>query len=264
VEIRRGGLGGTFTQCHIELIEQQDYYEDYTMPPVQSDDPSKARFNTKYFLRQYQFDLEIRNCSVSRVFITRDQIQKNIMDISSNPFGIQSDVSIVKLKPTTDLFSLDKFYDRAFLDNIAQIYNNKIVNVNAPPQYQKNRLTKFINAFIVSPTICEYQIQITRNTWSDEYEFWTPIPNKDSYISVFTNQSYDQRNITDIKEIILTDINFQLEGDNYIPRDKNRNILQLPYIFYADLTNTTSRIKGFLSNGATKVPNTDTSGYTPT
>ena len=261
IEIRRGGLGGTLTQCHIELIEQQDYYEDYTTSPIQSDDPKMARFNTKYFLRQYQFNVEIANCAVTKVLLTKDEINKNIMDISSNPFGIQSDVSIVKFTPSNDLFNLNGFYNISFLSNIASKYNTTPVN-NNPLKY--NTITKFINAFIVSPTICEYQIQIKRAVWSDEYRFWFDVNNIDSYISVTTDESYSTRTILNIRENIIADITFQLENDKYIPRGKDGKEIQLQYMFYADLTDTRSRIKGFLSNGATKAPNTDTSGYSPT
>jgi hypothetical protein len=259
IEIRRGGLGGTLTQCHIELIEQQDYYEDYTSSPIQSDDPKMARFNTKYFLRQYQFDVEIANCAVTKVLITKDDINKNIMDISSNPFGIQSDVSIVKFTPSNDLFNLSEFYRTEFLKNkIASKYNTTPVN-NNPLKY--NTITKFINAFIVSPTICEYQIQIKRAVWSDEYRFWFDVNNIDSYISVTTDESMSSRNILNIRENIIADITFQLENEKYTARGKDGKEIQLQYMFYADLTDTKSRIKGFSSSGATKVPNTDSSGY---
>jgi hypothetical protein len=264
IQIRRGGLGGTLTQCHVELIEKQDYYEDYTLPPVQSDDPNKARFNTKYFLRQYQYDIQIANCVVSGVVaLTKDDINKNLMDISSNPFGIQSDVSIVQFTPESDmiLFNLGEFYSTTFLNNIARIYNDKVVNPTAPDK--KNSITYFKNAFVISPNICEYQIVINRNIYSDEYGIWVPTDEIDGYIWVKTELP---RVITsaNIGEIYLMDVNFRQEGDTYIPRDSNGNILKMPYMFYADLTNTTSRVVGLSANGIPGPPNVSSSGYRPT
>jgi hypothetical protein len=262
IQFRRGGLGGTLTQCHVELIEKHDYYEDYTLPPIQTDDPTMARFNTKYFLRQYQFDLQITDCRVSRVVaLTKDDINKNIMDISSNPFGIQSDVAIVQFTPPSDmdLFNLGEFYSTTFLNTIARTYNNRVINPTAPDK--KNSITYFKNAFIISPTICEYQIVINRNIYSDEYGLWVPTGGIDSYIWVKTD-SYSPRLVTamNISEICLMDVNFKQEGETYVPRDAKGNKLQLPYMFYADLTNAASRVVGFSGNGITGRPNIESSG----
>jgi hypothetical protein len=267
IQFRRGGLGGTLTQCHVELIEKQDYYEDYTLPPIQTDDPTMARFNTKYFLRQYQFDLQITDCKVSRVMaLTKDQINKNLMDISSNPFGIQSDVAIVQYTPPSDmdLFNLGEFYSTIFLNTIARIYNTRVINPTAPDK--KNTITYFKNAFIISPTICEYQIVINRNIYSDEYGLWVPTDGIDSYIWVKTD-SYSPRVVTaaNISEICLVDVNFKQEGDTYVPRDAKGNIIKLPYMFYADLTNNTSRVVGLPlpASGRPGLPNTSSNGYRP-
>jgi len=267
IQFRRGGLGGTLTQCHVELIEKHDYYEDYTLPPIQTDDPTMARFNTKYFLRQYQFDLQITDCRVSRVVaLTKDDINKNIMDISSNPFGIQSDVAIVQFTPSSDivLFNLGEFYSATFLNTIARTYNNRVINIRAPDK--KNTITYFKNAFIISPTICEYQIVINRNIYSDEYGLWVPTDGIDSYIWVQTD-SYSPRLVTamNISEICIMDVNFKQEGDTYVPRDAKGNKLRLPYMFYADLTNTKSRVVGLPlpANGVPGAPNTSSSGYRP-
>lgn len=267
IQFRRGGLGGSLTQCHVELIERHDYYEDYTLPPIQTDDPTMARFNTKYFLRQYQFDLQITDCRVSRVIaLTKDDINKNIMDISSNPFGIQSDVAIVQFTPPPDmdLFNLGEFYSNTFLNMIASKYNTRVIHPNAPDK--KNKITYFKNAFIVSPTICEYQIVINRNIYSDEYGLWVPTDGIDSYISVKTD-SYSSRVVeaVNITEICLMDVNFKQEGETYVPRDAKGNILKLPYMFYTDLTNTKSRVVGLPlpANGIPGPPNTNSSGYGP-
>jgi hypothetical protein len=265
IQVRRGGLGGTLTQCHIELIEKHDFYEDYTLSPIQTDNPTMARFNTKYFLRQYQFDIQINNCNVSGIIpLTKDQINNNFMDISSNPFGLLSDVSIVQYTPPSDmeLFNLGEFYSIPFLNRIARIYNNRVINKNTPEK--KNTITIFKNAFIISPTICEYEIVINRNIYSDEYGLWVPTDGIQSYIWVQTD-SYSPRVVTEtnISEICVMDVNFKQEGNTYVPRDAKGNILKLPYMFYTDLTNTTSRVIGLSVNGTPGNPNTSSNGYIP-
>lgn len=267
IKVRRGGLGGNLTQCHIELIEQEDFYEDYTLPPVNTDDPNQVQFNTKFFLRQYQFDLSITSCIISPVAMTKQQITSNYMDISSNPFGIQSDLSIISPNYVPPIpssadpngFMMSEFYSAGFLRKVIAQYNGTLVHRN-PNQY--NKITNFINAFIISPTICEYHVKITRQIYSDDYGIWYPTPNIDSYIVVKSDRYTAGRNISGaITEYILMDIAFSLENDNYVPR-RNGQIVSLPYIFYADLTNTTSRVVGFTGTASTgpsvKLPNTDT------
>jgi hypothetical protein len=162
-----------------------------------------------------------------------------------------------------DLFNLSEFYSSTFLNSIANIYKNRVINPSAPDK--KNSITYFKNAFIVSPTICEYQIVINRNIYSDEYGIWVPTDGIDSYIWVKTELPRVVIS-ANIGEIYLMDVNFRQEGDTYVPRDSNGNILKLPYMFYADLTNTTSRVVGLPlpANEIPGPPNTSSNGYRPT
>lgn len=260
IEVRRGGVGGTSSQCQIELIERQDFYEDYTLPPVNTDDPSQAQYNTKFFLRQYQFNVNIANCVVVPIALTPAQLSQNIMDISSTPFGIESDTSIISPKysvPSIETqFNINEFYSVGFLQKIKTQYNSKLINT-APPLY--NTLTNFVNAFVVSPTICEYQIKITRQMYSKDYGIWYDTDNIDSYIIVQTDKYTTGRNISGtFIEYINMDITFSLQNNAYVPLIAGA-VVSLPYMFYADLTNPVSRVKGFSSTpGTMGLPNTAT------
>jgi len=279
LEVRRGGLGGNISQCQIELIEQEDFYEDYTLKPVNTDDPTQAKFNTKFFLRQYQFNVSISNCVVSPIALTKQQILTNYMDVSSNPFGIQSDLSIVSPKYSVQIadtmFNMSEFYSLGFLAQIKAKYD--AIYVNHTPD-KKNTLVSFVNAFIVSPTICEYQVKIIRQMYSDDYGIWYTMPENpagagaseyvDSYIVVKTDNYNTGRTISSnngLTESILMDINFALESGAYVPRRAGQ-VVALPYMFYADLTDPKTRVVGFTGSRASisvKIPNADpTMGYT--
>jgi hypothetical protein len=123
IEIRRAGVSEPY-KCQILLIEKIEFYKDFTKKPVHAVNitDSDVKYNERYFERRFQFPVtnpkgdesEASKCvfylntgtatetEKDKALTGEDKdkftyytIANNLMDISSNAFAIQSDLSVI-------------------------------------------------------------------------------------------------------------------------------------------------------------------------
>jgi len=167
MEIRRVGTY-TSTQCQIEFIERIDNYKNFISSVIFSSDASNpdAKYNTKYYLRQYQFDMvpEQGECAHNMVPIT-NLVGSNALyrlDISGNGLAIMSDSSVVS-KSQSDLYS----YTGKDIDCANTNVLNAVVNkYNAVPAFYNtnkfNTIKNISTVFNRRTNICEYNATATK------------------------------------------------------------------------------------------------------
>jgi hypothetical protein len=167
VEIRRAGTY-TSNQCQIEFVERVDTYKNFISSIIFSSDASDpdAQFNTKYYLRQYQFEMaEVQGeCAQNMVPISNLVIENKInsLDISGNGLAIMSDSSIIP-KIDSDKFSyVGKNIDctnNYILNAVQSKYNNtaRFLTTN-----NFNSIQSFSTGFNQRANVCEYNVKTKR------------------------------------------------------------------------------------------------------
>jgi len=189
LEFRRAGIASR-TRCHVELIEAINTYDDFLY--------DAAPQNRRTYLRQYKFDINGDNCTnVSVAPLTLTDISKNHMDISGDPYGIDSDVSIVNptgqvildpnqgsqaaaVKPTYFTYKSPTVncMDPAILAQVQAAYERRDVsspNV-APAQPAFNRMVSVLEWFNPAPNICEYKMNIQHTYFDADYGYYYTLP----------------------------------------------------------------------------------------
>ena len=163
-EIRRAGsilAPAGQSCCHLELIERQDVYDDYLQKPIPS--------LTKFFLRKYQFYLinGDTQCSYTVKPFTRADLSANIMDISSNAYGIFGDGSALSSPAYMSSANIPCF-NIAVLNAVKGVYNS----MNIAPRGQQvkyNKLVSVQRGFNPLPNVCEYLATVDHVFYDENY-----------------------------------------------------------------------------------------------
>lgn len=168
VEIRRAG---TYTSniCQVEFIEKIDTYKYFISTPIHITDPTDldAQFNTSYYLRQYDFQVENSKdgCKFSFMNLAALSASNDFssIDTNGNAIAIMSDYSALTSGENSLLdFNGKKINcsDRAIMSNVFNQYNNIISGARG----ELNRVKTITKAFNASANVCEYyapKVEIT-------------------------------------------------------------------------------------------------------
>jgi hypothetical protein len=254
VEIRRAGTY-TSTQCQIEFIERIDTYKNFISSVTFSSDASNpdAEFNTKYYLRQYQFDMLpdlTDSCAQQMVPITNLVANNTInrLDISGNGLAIMSDSSVIP-KATSDQFSYTgKSINCANLDvlnAVVQKYNNtmrfKVTN-------NFHSLTNISTVFNQRANVCEYNGLATKWFQSRINNSYYTLPNQKITLQVQWDSFNPRKGLTTFAPDIVSEydpalITMKLDANGiYQAYNTANNIVTLPYTYQLPSAYDTSRV----------------------
>ena len=165
--------------CHVELIERQDVYQDYLQKPIPS--------LTKFYLREYQFYLVngATQCNYTVKPFTRADLSANIMDISSNAYGIMSDASVLSpyiYVPSPSMPDPNiPCFNTAVLDKVRAVYNG--INI-APPGtgVKTNTLVSIQRGFNPLPNVCEYSATVDHVFYDKDYKKFYTVKGSTTYL----------------------------------------------------------------------------------
>jgi hypothetical protein len=259
VEIRRVGTY-TNTQCQMEFIERIDTYKNFISSVIFSSDASNpdAQFNTKYYLRQYQFDMlpDLSDtCAQQMVpiayLVANNSI--NSLDISGNGLAIMSDSSVVP-KATSDQFSYTgkniNCADVNVLNAVVTKYNNTM-RFQATNNFHK--LTNISTVFNQRANVCEYNGLATKWFQSRINRSYYTLTNQKVTLQVQWD-SYNPRkglNYLDINTVqpdVVAEydpalITMRLDTNGvYQAYNSANNVVTLPYTFQLPTAYDTSRV----------------------
>ena len=216
IEIRRAGVAEPY-KCQLLLIEKIEFYKDFTKNAVHAvniTDPD-VQYNEKYFERRFQFPvkrksprasdnngrctfyLDVGNATTRDTAFNADNKDKftpytlanNLMDISSNAFAIQSDLSIKSMRFFTVDTNTGAEYDNYFQGiNISNVSPNKSIvlnriksfydgiNVNTNSDRDRNpkyhRLKKVKAYFHPRPDIIEVYVTVDHAIYNSMFRTW--------------------------------------------------------------------------------------------
>lgn len=190
IEFRRAGIASP-TRCHVEFIEKVEMFDDVL---------EKARNeNIRTNLVQFQFDIEDggidltapANCSIKIKPFVKDDVLKGTLDISSDPYGIQSDASVVSTEvftsgsdsgsgssgkalnytaPVIDCMS------EAVLRSVHSRYRSDILASRNGNTNLANKMFYVLQYFNPAPNICEYKMQIQHAYYDRDYKQYYKVP----------------------------------------------------------------------------------------
>jgi len=188
VSFRRAGIASP-TRCHVELIERVDTYDDFLYAPKPE--------NSRTFLQQYYYDISGDNCAFTIKPLSKNDISKRIMDLSGDPYGIQSESSVVDPRltgrlvldpllgsnagsppsftytsPTVDCIS------PAVLKEIREIYEARdlIPTSRLVGGVVNNQMVSVLKYFNPAPNICEYKMNIRHTYFDVDYGYYYNVP----------------------------------------------------------------------------------------
>lgn len=188
IEFRRAGIASP-TRCHVEFIEKVEMFDDVL---------EKARNeNIRTNLVQFQFDIESggidltapANCSIKIKPFVKDDVLKGTLDISSDPYGIQSEASVVSSEvftagsgsgssakalnytaPVIDCMS------QAVLTSVHSKYRSNILASRNGNTNLANKMFNVLQYFNPAPNICEYKMQIQHAYYDSDYKQYYKVP----------------------------------------------------------------------------------------
>lgn len=257
-EVRRVGTYNSNT-CQVEFVEKVETYKNFISSPIYSSDASNpdAKFNTRYYLRQYQFNVvsdptgtcAYNMSSIKSLVSTGDF---SAIDISNNAVAIMSDSSVI---PSADLH-LYSFSGKPIdcanpaIMNAVQNKYNESFTLAGTTKY--NSLTAFSTAFNPKSDTCEYTVLTTRWFKSMAGSYYT-LPNINVSVQAQWD-SYNRRtgmNYTDssmtrpsiLREYDPVKITFRRDSSGiYQSYDALNNLVNLPYTFKLPVAYNTSRV----------------------
>ena len=231
VEVRRAG---TFNSniCQVEFIEQVDTYSDFILPPIHVTDPtnSNAPFNTKYYLRQYEFPVQDRLSGCQFGFSNIQDIASSndfsSIDLSGNAIAIMSDFSALTASDNAALNFSGKYINCAATSNIQsviQLYNSGINS-------GLNKIQTITKAFNQGANVCEYYApQVNVMLISGSSSAQQP---QDRIIQATWNDYNTTTGPSDVQEFGSQLMTRYVEYGNYVYRlNSDNSIVKLPYLY---------------------------------
>jgi len=216
IEVRRAGVAEPY-KCHLLLIEKIEFYKDFTKKPVKAvniTDPD-VKYNERYFERRFQFpvkrkgangidrckfyldvgeaDATTADTAMEKVYnknkFTPYTNANNLMDISSNAFAIQSELSIVDMRlfevdPNTGSEIYDNFFQGIDIRNInnnetkeillaiKRKYEKQNVNTNLNTPAKNHKLNEIIAFFHPRPNIIELYVKVEHQIYNSMFNSW--------------------------------------------------------------------------------------------
>jgi hypothetical protein len=189
IEFRRAGIASP-TRCHVELIESINTYTDFLYD---------AKLEEKrVYVQKYQFDITGNSCiNIGVKPITTDDIEKGLMNIKGDSYGIDSDNTIVNPKgqslinPAAGTSSTQGSFgtfsytspvvncmDPAILSKVQLAYEKCDVSSSnvSPRKPAFNRMIKVLEWFNPAPNICEYKMNIQHVYFDLDYGYYYSLP----------------------------------------------------------------------------------------
>ena len=189
IEFRRAGIASP-TRCHVELIEGINTYDDFLY-----DAKPESR---RTYVQKYQFDITGNSCgNIGVTPLTPDDIAKNVMNIKGDPYGIDSDNTVVNPKgqslinpalgSSSAQGSVGTFsytspvvncMDPAVLRKVQLAYEKcDVSSPNVSPRKPAfNRMIKVLEWFNPAPNICEYKMNIQHVYFDLDYGYYYSLP----------------------------------------------------------------------------------------
>lgn len=189
IEFRRAGIASP-TRCHVELIEGINTYDDFLY-----DAKPESR---RTYVQKYQFDITGNSCgNIGITPLTPDNIAKNVMNIKGDPYGIDSDNTVVNPKgqslinpavgSSSAQGSVGTFsytspvvncMDPAVLSKVQLAYEKCDVSSSnvSPRKPAFNRMIKVLEWFNPAPNICEYKMNIQHVYFDLDYGYYYSLP----------------------------------------------------------------------------------------
>ena len=263
VSFRRAGIASP-TRCHVELIERVNTYDDFLYQPKPE--------NSRTFLQQYYYDISGDNCAFTIKPLSKDDINRRIMDLSGDPYGIQSESSVVDSRLTgrpvldplagSNVGSSAYFkyesptvncMDPAVLREIRKIYEAR--DMSSPSSLiggvVNNRMESVLQYFNPAPNICEYKMNIRHKYFDIDYGYYYNTPpagenfsNDDvpSYIVATWAPNTDYLvetgtlilNRPEVEEFFFPDL--VVKGDKFYREKDMTKPLNLPYLSAEGMT----------------------------
>jgi hypothetical protein len=257
VSFRRAGIASP-TRCHVELIERVDTYDDFLYE-------SKPE-NSRTFLQQYYYDIEGDNCAFTIKPLSKNDISKRIMDLSGDPYGIQSESSVVDPRLTGRLVLNPLMGSNAgsppsftytsptincispeVLKKIRMIYEAR--DVSAPSSLiggvVNNQMVSVLKYFNPAPNVCEYKMNIRHKYFDIDYGYYFNVPPADKGFSTNDESSYIVAtwapntdylvetgtlllNRPEVEEFFFPDL--VIKGDKFYRETDKTTPLNLPYL----------------------------------
>jgi hypothetical protein len=254
MEIRRVGTY-TSTQCQMEFIERVDTYKNFISSVTFSSDASNpdAEFNTKYYLRQYQFDMVpdlTDTCAQQMVPIANLVANNSInsLDISGNGLAIMSDSSVIP-KATSDQFSYTgkdiNCADVNVLNAVVQKYNT---TMRFKTTNNFNTLTNISTVFNQRANVCEYNGLATKWFQSKINSSYYTLPNQKVTLQAQWDSYNPRRGLTSVVPEILTEydpalITMKLDANGvYQAYNTANSLVTLPYTYQLPSAYDTTRV----------------------
>lgn len=202
-EIRRAGMAAP-RECHIELIERQETFENSLKEPLPG--TQFEYLNKRAFLRQYRFvisDAAVQGgkCAITPKPFTKADIQGRTFDISGEAYGINTNASTQLTDAERALIPNINAAKNDIRQNmispwsadvlrvvIAAIHANRYGPGSGPPNLQSVRFESIIAGFSARPNVIEYRAFVTE-VFSDPDFGQMPIENNYVIVSAEWNES---------------------------------------------------------------------------
>jgi hypothetical protein len=189
-EIRRAGIASP-TSCHVELLEDVITYDDmlYESKPE----------NRRRFINKYKFDIlgTCENLSIGP--ISKSDVQSGKLDIKGDPYGIDSEKSVVNPLGQEIISPLEgssggssnrqfpKFtynspkincVEPRILDKVRLSYERCDVSSKNVSTYKPafNKIIQVLEWFNPAPNICEYKMNIQHVYFDIDYGYYYSVP----------------------------------------------------------------------------------------
>jgi len=234
IQFRKAGISGP-TQCQVELVKRIKTYKDLLYEDIDITVPYNGAS-----LQQWTFDFVpgTSPCKFTVKDISGADLSGNKMDITANPYAIQSPISnVIDLvqQPVYDpitgqqiqLFSYQEPMincgDPEILNNIITMYN--AINVARPRDSalgikQFNKIpssNKFMISFNPRPNICEYKVHAIHKYYDENYDWYYTVPE----IPKKGNPIFSDNDYTFIIAEWLTGSQYDIETGNLLDKKPN-------------------------------------------
>lgn len=261
-QIRRAGTYDE-TRCQIEFVEKVDTYGDFTDAPYNITDVQdpNVQFNTRYFLKQYQFTMQqLGNSECTTASPTAKYALKSIyplasknelykLDLSGAAIAIQSDVSIIDTSVSSRLVMGDREINCQNINVLNSVRNA----YNALEPAHPNTLVTITSSFNAGPNVCEYTATANHTFQSviSPGQYYQTSNNTTTLVAQWT--SYDARapfNYTNVQMPYVKEFNpanivpILNENDEYIFTMFGQQI-ELPYTLYPNTAAVNTRVRTF-------------------
>ena len=270
---RRAGIASP-TRCHVEFIGTETTYDDILMTALNE--------NIRASLLQYEFDTVNgnTNCVFTIKPFTQDDITNGKLSVSNDPYGIQSDSTIVDpnlngktiINPVSGSSASGTFtyatptvncMDPFVLTKIRSIYESIDVSYPTvvPKQAKYNKMVSVLEWFNPVPNICEYKMNIQHQYYDTDYGYYYKVPATTTFSTADTptyitatwtpDTDYDIetgtliKNTPTVKEFFLPNFDARSNGKIYESTDTNAAEVVFPYLANEDITPVPSQTRRY-------------------